>query len=149
MLSTAISRKSDPTPPNAISRPRVASNSALIAARASGAACAIRAPMAPIFLRVGRIATSAIRHRDREPGHRAWIAIYGGALHTDRFPEPSVAEWSYAVRAQNVIHRLGGATEQSRSLLHTQDFFLRFFLRFFLHLFLCHGVPFISKPEPA
>lgn len=43
-----------------------------------------------------RIATSAIAHRDREPGHRPWIAVYGGALHNDRFPDGSVAEWSYA-----------------------------------------------------
>jgi hypothetical protein len=43
-----------------------------------------------------RIATSAAEHRDREPGHRPWIAVYGGALHNDRFPEASVAEWSYA-----------------------------------------------------
>jgi hypothetical protein len=43
-----------------------------------------------------RIATSAVRHRDHEPGHRPWIAVYGGALHNDRFPEPTVAEWSYA-----------------------------------------------------
>lgn len=43
-----------------------------------------------------RIAASAVVHRDREPGHRPWIAVYGGALHNDRFPDPSVAEWSYA-----------------------------------------------------
>jgi len=43
-----------------------------------------------------RIATSAVVHRDREPDHRPWIAVYGGALHNDRFPDASVAEWSYA-----------------------------------------------------
>ena len=43
-----------------------------------------------------RIATSAVVHRDRQPGHRPWIAVYGGALHNDRFPDASVAEWSYA-----------------------------------------------------
>src|SRR6185436_18370506 len=43
-----------------------------------------------------RIATSAVIHRDREPAHRPWIAVYGGALHNDRFPDASVAEWSYA-----------------------------------------------------
>lgn len=43
-----------------------------------------------------RIATSAVHHRDREPTHRPWIAIYGGALHNDRFPAEGVAEWSYA-----------------------------------------------------
>ena len=45
---------------------------------------------------LSRIATSAIRHRDQQPGHRPWIAIYGGALHNDRFPAAGVAEWSYA-----------------------------------------------------
>jgi hypothetical protein len=43
-----------------------------------------------------RIATSAIRHRDQEPRHRPWIAVYGGALHNDRFPDGGTAEWSYA-----------------------------------------------------
>lgn len=45
---------------------------------------------------LSRIATSAIRHRDQQPGHRPWIAVYGGALHNDRFPAAGVAEWSYA-----------------------------------------------------
>jgi hypothetical protein len=45
---------------------------------------------------LARIATSAVAHRDREAGHRPWIAIYGGALHNDRFPDAGVAEWSYA-----------------------------------------------------
>lgn len=43
-----------------------------------------------------RIAVSAVAHRDREPAHRPWVALYGGALHNDRFPAPGVAEWSYA-----------------------------------------------------
>jgi hypothetical protein len=43
-----------------------------------------------------RIATSAIRHRDPQAGHRPWIAVYGGALHNDRFPAAGVAEWSFA-----------------------------------------------------
>lgn len=45
---------------------------------------------------LARIATSAVAHRDREPTHRPWIAVYGGALHNDRFPDPAVADWSYA-----------------------------------------------------
>jgi len=49
-----------------------------------------------------RIATSAVVHRDGEPGHRPWIAVYGGALHNDRFPEPAVAEWSYAAEVDRV-----------------------------------------------
>ncbi len=48
---------------------------------------------------LGRIVTEAVAHRDREPNHRPWIAVYGGALHNDRFPEPGVAEWSYAPKA--------------------------------------------------
>src|SRR6185503_16258147 len=48
---------------------------------------------------LGRIATEAVAHRDREPDHKAWIALYGGALHNDRFPSPGVAEWSYAAKA--------------------------------------------------
>ncbi len=43
-----------------------------------------------------RITASAIVHRDKEPAHRPWIAVYGGALHNDRFPGEGVAEWSYA-----------------------------------------------------
>ena len=43
-----------------------------------------------------RIATSAVRHRDKQGGQRPWIALYGGALHNDRFPGAGVQEWSYA-----------------------------------------------------
>ena len=43
-----------------------------------------------------RIAQSAVKHRDKDPAHRPWIALYGGALHNDRFPGGGVAEWSYA-----------------------------------------------------
>jgi hypothetical protein len=49
-----------------------------------------------------RIAVSAVAHRDREPDHRPWIAVYGGALHNDRFPADSVAEWSYAAEIDRV-----------------------------------------------
>jgi hypothetical protein len=49
---------------------------------------------------LSRIATSAIRHRDKQPGHRPWIAVYGGALHNDRFPAAGVAEWSYAAAVE-------------------------------------------------
>ncbi|MGE0550077.1 MAG: hypothetical protein AB7O24_25050 [Kofleriaceae bacterium] len=48
---------------------------------------------------LARIAASAVAHRDKDPAHRPWIAVYGGALHNDRFPEQSVAEWSYAAVA--------------------------------------------------
>ncbi len=51
---------------------------------------------------LGRIADEAIRHRDKEPGHRPWIALYGGALHNDRFPAEGVADWSYAARVDKL-----------------------------------------------
>ena len=51
---------------------------------------------------LSRISTSAVLHRDKEPGHRPWIAVYGGALHNDRFPDQAVAEWSYAAKADQV-----------------------------------------------
>lgn len=44
----------------------------------------------------------AVTKRDAEPGHRPWIAVYGGALHNDRFPGPGVEDWSYAVKADAV-----------------------------------------------
>lgn len=47
---------------------------------------------------LGRIATEAVAHRDAEAGHRPWIAVYGGALHNDRFPDAGVADWSYAAK---------------------------------------------------
>ncbi len=43
-----------------------------------------------------RIALSAVAHRDKEPDHRPWIALYGGALHNDLVPDKALAEWSYA-----------------------------------------------------
>jgi hypothetical protein len=49
-----------------------------------------------------RIAITAVVHRDREAGHRPWIAVYGGALHNDRFPDASVAEWSYAAEVDRI-----------------------------------------------
>lgn len=43
-----------------------------------------------------RIATSAVRYRDHRNDARPWIAVYGGAVHNNRFPDESIAEWSYA-----------------------------------------------------
>jgi hypothetical protein len=51
-----------------------------------------------------RIATSAVLHRDKDPNHRPWIAVYGGALHNDRFPEAAVKDWSYAAAIDEVTH---------------------------------------------
>jgi hypothetical protein len=44
---------------------------------------------------LARIAGEAVRHRDKEPGHRPWIALYGGMVHNDRFPAAGVEKWSY------------------------------------------------------
>lgn len=51
-----------------------------------------------------RIALSAVVHRDKEPTHRPWIALYGGALHNDRFPDAAVKEWSYAAAVDKLTH---------------------------------------------
>jgi hypothetical protein len=45
---------------------------------------------------LGRIAQSAVAYRDKQPDSRPIVAVYGGALHNDRFPYDSVASWSYA-----------------------------------------------------
>jgi hypothetical protein len=47
---------------------------------------------------LGRIADEAVKHRNKEPGHRPLIAVYGGGLHNDRFPAEGVEDWSYAAR---------------------------------------------------
>ncbi len=49
-----------------------------------------------------RIAASAVAHRDKDPEHRPWIAVYGGALHNDRFPDEAVKDWSYAAAIDDV-----------------------------------------------
>jgi hypothetical protein len=51
---------------------------------------------------LSRIAEEAIKHRDKEPGHRPLIGLYGGALHNDRFPAEGVADWSYAARVDDL-----------------------------------------------
>jgi hypothetical protein len=43
-----------------------------------------------------RIAREAVVHRDKLHEPRPWIALYGGALHNDRFPIPGLEIWSYA-----------------------------------------------------
>src|SRR5262249_13100155 len=53
---------------------------------------------------LGRIATEAVLHRDKDPAHRPWIAVYGGALHNDRFPDKATADWSYAAKVDGVTH---------------------------------------------
>jgi len=51
-----------------------------------------------------RIATEVVAHRDGEAQHRPWIALYGGALHNDRFPAKGVEDWSYAAKVDEVTH---------------------------------------------
>lgn len=51
---------------------------------------------------LGRIAEEAVKHRDKEPGHRPLIGLYGGALHNDRFPAEGVEDWSYAARVDQL-----------------------------------------------
>jgi hypothetical protein len=53
---------------------------------------------------LARVAREAVAHRDREPQHRPWIAVYGGAVHASRFPDQSVAEWSYAPAVDAATH---------------------------------------------
>jgi len=60
-------------------------------------------PMLDLTTReLGRIASEAVTHRDAEPTHRPWIALYGGALHNDRFPDKSVEDWSYAKKIDDL-----------------------------------------------
>lgn len=53
---------------------------------------------------LGRIAGEAVKHRDKEPEHRPWIALYGGALHNDRFPVAGIEDWSYAAGVDKLTH---------------------------------------------
>jgi hypothetical protein len=48
---------------------------------------------------LGRISDEAVRYRDNHAEKRPWIAVYGGALHNDRFPTTGVEKWSYAAKA--------------------------------------------------
>jgi hypothetical protein len=54
---------------------------------------------------LGRIAGEAVLHRDKEPNHRPWVAVYGGALHNDRFPTAGVESWSYAAKVDDVTQQ--------------------------------------------
>ncbi len=53
---------------------------------------------------LGRIADEAVKHRDKEPEHRPWVALYGGALHNDRFPTAGVEDWSYAASVDKLTN---------------------------------------------
>ena len=45
---------------------------------------------------LGRIATQAVAHRDKEAAPRRLVAVYGGALHNDLHPIDGLADWSFA-----------------------------------------------------
>jgi hypothetical protein len=45
---------------------------------------------------LGRIATQAVAHRDKEQAARRLVAVYGGALHNDLHPIDGLADWSFA-----------------------------------------------------
>lgn len=48
---------------------------------------------------LGRISGEAVAYRTKKADKRPWIAVYGGALHNDRFPVDGVEMWSYAAKA--------------------------------------------------
>jgi hypothetical protein len=45
---------------------------------------------------LGRIASEAVAFRDKKNDPRRLVAVYGGAMHNDRFPKDGLAEWSFA-----------------------------------------------------
>jgi hypothetical protein len=49
-----------------------------------------------ITVELGRIATQAVAHRDKEKSPRRLVAVYGGALHNDLHPIDGLADWSFA-----------------------------------------------------
>jgi len=49
---------------------------------------------------LGRLVEASIKAPSKAGGPaRTWIAVYGGALHNDRFPAKGVEDWSYAAKA--------------------------------------------------
>ncbi len=48
-----------------------------------------------------RVTTEALA---KPNGDRPWIAVYGGALHNDRFPAKGVEDWSYAASIDAATH---------------------------------------------
>jgi hypothetical protein len=51
-----------------------------------------------------RLATETFIHRTKngDDAKRPWIALYGGALHNDRFPATGVEDWSYAAKVDEL-----------------------------------------------
>jgi hypothetical protein len=62
----------------------------------------IETMLALVTRELQRIGASAVVHRDKQADARPVIALYGGALHNDRFPYDSVAQWSYAAAIDQV-----------------------------------------------
>jgi hypothetical protein len=50
---------------------------------------------------LGRLARAAVA---KPTSQRPWVAVYGGALHNDRFPVPGTEDWSYAASVDAVTH---------------------------------------------
>lgn len=115
-----------------------------------------------------RIATSAVAHRDKDPNHRPWIAVYGGALHNDRVPDPAVKDWSYAaaidevtgghfVEIDLIVPELAAADAQSQkqpwfALVETADDRVHVFergARSFVVILPKSPVPTPTPPPPA
>ncbi len=114
-VTTTMKRPAETT--NEIGALADAARKARVQPRAMNVSCADYARIAPagkdiqpdVLLtlttsELGRVATEALTARDAEPHHRPWIAVYGGALHNDRFPDDSVAEWSYAAKVDAATH---------------------------------------------
>jgi hypothetical protein len=68
----------------------------------SGAQVEVDVMLDLVTRELGRIAASAVVYRDKEKHPRPRIALYGGALHNDRFPYDSVKQWSYAAGVDKV-----------------------------------------------
>ncbi len=54
---------------------------------------------------LGRIATEAVAYRDKKQDPRRLVAVYGGAMHNDLYPQDGLTDWSFAAA---VDHASGG-----------------------------------------
>lgn len=52
---------------------------------------------------LSRISVAVIQLRAKQGNKKPWIAVYGGALHNDRFPAKGVEDWSYAAKVDEVV----------------------------------------------
>ncbi len=91
-----------------------AARAAKIQPRAMRVTCADYATLAPPGKDIDPVAllsftTKELRRVTTEAlakpnGDRPWIAVYGGALHNDRFPAKGVEDWSYAAAIDAATH---------------------------------------------